>query len=147
MAAEVAVSRATAVLMPTTSPAALTSGPPELPEEIAASVWIRPSRIGLVGTDRAVERRHDAERHRGIAVETEGETDGDDLVTEMHAARVGETGGIEAVAVHAQQCEVVPGVGGEQVRLAWFGLTGETDADRRRTLDDVGVREDFAVAR
>ena len=35
---------ATAVLMPTTSPAALTSGPPELPELMAASVWIRPAR-------------------------------------------------------------------------------------------------------
>ena len=33
---------ATAVLIPTTSPAALTSGPPELPELIAASVWMRP---------------------------------------------------------------------------------------------------------
>ena len=31
---------ATAVLMPTTSPFKLTSGPPELPEEIAASVCI-----------------------------------------------------------------------------------------------------------
>ena len=33
----------TAVSMPTTSPAALTSGPPELPDEIAASVWMSPS--------------------------------------------------------------------------------------------------------
>src|SRR5215212_10877548 len=35
---------ATAVLMPTTWPEALANGPPELPELIAASVWIRPSR-------------------------------------------------------------------------------------------------------
>ncbi len=39
-----------AVLMPTTSPAALTSGPPELPGLSAASVWItlsisRPERV------------------------------------------------------------------------------------------------------
>ena len=33
--------RATAVLIPITWPAALTSGPPELPELIAASVWMR----------------------------------------------------------------------------------------------------------
>ena len=32
---------ATAVLMPTTAPVASTSGPPELPGLIAASVWIR----------------------------------------------------------------------------------------------------------
>jgi hypothetical protein len=35
--------------MPTTSPAALTSGPPELPDEIAASVWIRPSSAPSAG--------------------------------------------------------------------------------------------------
>ena len=39
-----------AVLMPTTSPAAVTSGPPELPGLSAASVWItlsisRPERV------------------------------------------------------------------------------------------------------
>ncbi len=33
----------TAVLMPTTSPRAFTSGPPELPGLMAASVWSRPS--------------------------------------------------------------------------------------------------------
>src|SRR4051794_11446809 len=43
----VASPRATAVLMPTTWPAALTSGPPEFPEEIAASVWINPSSAPL----------------------------------------------------------------------------------------------------
>jgi hypothetical protein len=32
---------ATAVLMPRTRPAASTSAPPELPELMAASVWIR----------------------------------------------------------------------------------------------------------
>ena len=36
-----AESVATAVLMPTTAPVASTSGPPELPGLIAASVWIR----------------------------------------------------------------------------------------------------------
>ena len=44
VAAVVSLLRATAVLIPTTSPAALTSAPPEFPEEIAASVWISPSR-------------------------------------------------------------------------------------------------------
>ena len=41
LAAEVPSPRATAVLMPITSPRMLASGPPELPEEIAASVWIK----------------------------------------------------------------------------------------------------------
>ena len=38
LAAELLLPRATAVLMPTTSPRMLTNGPPELPDEIAASV-------------------------------------------------------------------------------------------------------------
>jgi hypothetical protein len=44
---------ATAVLSPTTWPAALTSGPPELPELIEASVWISPLSLPLaVSIDR-----------------------------------------------------------------------------------------------
>ena len=34
-----------AVLMPMTSPAALTRGPPELPALMAASVWMRSVRV------------------------------------------------------------------------------------------------------
>ncbi len=44
VAAVVPSLRATAVLMPTMRARASTSGPPELPDEIAASVWISPSR-------------------------------------------------------------------------------------------------------
>ena len=40
-------SAAIAVLMPTTSPSASSSGPPELPGLIAASVWIRLLRFWL----------------------------------------------------------------------------------------------------
>ena len=39
-----------AVLMPTTWPAELTSGPPELPGLMAASVWIRPLRLSSVAS-------------------------------------------------------------------------------------------------
>ncbi len=41
--AEVPVREAIAVLTPTSSPRRFTSGPPELPGLIAASVWIRSS--------------------------------------------------------------------------------------------------------
>jgi hypothetical protein len=44
-AATVPLLMATAVFTPTTSPAALTRGPPELPELMAASVWMSPSRV------------------------------------------------------------------------------------------------------
>jgi hypothetical protein len=43
---------ATAVLTPMTCPAALTSGPPEFPDEMAASVWISPSSTSSWLTDK-----------------------------------------------------------------------------------------------
>ena len=49
------LSRAIAVLMPTTLPAASSSGPPELPGLIAASVWIR-LLSGTVLPSAAIER-------------------------------------------------------------------------------------------
>ena len=84
-------------------------------DERAARVARRDRRIGLdqsveecsVGADRAIERRHDAERDRRVAVEPEREADGDDLVAEAHAVGIGERGCCEAVAVHPQQGEVV----------------------------------------
>ena len=71
-----------------------------------------------VGADRAVERRHDAERDRRVAVEPEGEADGDHVVTEVDAVGIGEGDRLVPVARHAQQGEVVAGVLGEQVRFA-----------------------------
>ena len=98
-----------------------------------------------IGADRAVERRHDAERDRRVAVEPEGEPDGDHVVTEVDAVGIGKGGRLVPVAGHAQQGEVVAGVHGEQVRFARFGLTGEAHTDRRRAVDHVGVGEDLAV--
>ena len=141
------MSRATAVLMPTTSPAALTSGPPELPDEIAASVWISPSRKTSPWADRAIERRDDAERHRRFTVEAECESDRHHVVAEADAAGVGERGGLEAVAAHPEQRKVVATIGGEQVDLARLGLAGQPHADLGRPVDDVGVGEDLSVGR
>ncbi len=52
---------ATAVFMPTTSPALSRSGPPELPGLIAASVWIMLSRVSLAAVVPAVTVRPSAE--------------------------------------------------------------------------------------
>ena len=133
--------------MPTTSPRALTSGPPELPDEIAASVWIKPVEERAVGADGAIERRHDAERDRRVAVEAERETDRDDLVAETDAVGIGEHGRVEVVAAHPQEREIVAGIGGEQPRLARFGFAGEPHTDLGRAVHDVGVGEDLAVGR
>ena len=70
-------SRMIAVLMPTTSPSALTSGPPELPGLMAASVWIRWSRR----SSPALIARSLADTiplvTLGLAAEVEGVADGD----------------------------------------------------------------------
>ena len=55
---------ATAVLMPTTAPAASTSGPPELPGLIAASVWMQVrDPLAAVDRDVAALAGQDAARH------------------------------------------------------------------------------------
>ena len=74
---------ATAVLMPITSPAALTSGPPELPELMAASVWMRPSSWpDSVSSERSV-----AETMPWVTVRppssAERVADGDDVVADL----------------------------------------------------------------
>ena len=77
---------ATAVLMPTTSPAALASGPPELPELIAASVWMQAVEVALLGVDRPAERRDDALGDRRAALEGEGVADGHDRIADGDVA-------------------------------------------------------------
>ena len=81
-AATLSLLRATAVLMPMTSPAALTRAPPELPELMAASVWIRPSSDPVsVAMDRS-SGGHDALGDGEAAFEGEGVADRDGVVTD-----------------------------------------------------------------
>ena len=82
------------VTMPTTWPALLSSGPPELPGLTAASNWMRCSslRVALDG-DRAVEGRHDAGGER--VGEAERVAHGEDGRPDLHAAA--EHGGHDGV--------------------------------------------------
>ena len=74
------------VLIPITRPSASSSGPPELPLLIAASVWIAPSMPNVVGRlDRAVERADDPARDR--AGETERAADRDHRVADLRPRR------------------------------------------------------------
>ena len=90
-----------AVFMPTTWPAALTSGPPELPGLMAASVWMRPSRATPSAVEVAVLGRHDAAGDGGLAAEVEGVADGDHLVADLEVVGRAELGGHEVVDVLA----------------------------------------------
>ena len=143
--------RATAVSMPTTWPAASTSGPPELPDEIAASVWISPSRtspVRVAGLQRAPDGGHDAGGDRRVAVEVEREADRHHLIADADGRGVGERDGSEVLTyVDLQQREVVAAVGGDECRRGRLGVAGEADMDVGGALDDVGVGEDLAVLR
>ena len=81
-AATLSLLRATAVLMPMTSPAALTRAPPELPELMAASVWIRPSSDPGLGRDGPIDGGHDALGDGEAAFEGKGVADRDGVVTD-----------------------------------------------------------------
>ena len=74
-----------------TSPLKSTSGPPELPGLIAASVWMS-SRSGaaLLLRERAVQPADDALRHR--PVEPERVADGDDRLADAYLVGVAERG-------------------------------------------------------
>ena len=98
-----------AVFMPTTWPAALTSGPPELPGLMAASVWIRPSRETPSAVEAAVLGRDDAAGDGGLAAEVEGVADGDHLVADLEVVGRAELAGTRSSVLHLDQGDVVLG--------------------------------------
>jgi hypothetical protein len=77
-----------AVLMPTTSPCMLTSGPPELPGLMAASVCMKSSK-GPCLSCRALALMIPA-GHRGL--QAERRADGDDPVADLHLVGVAQRG-------------------------------------------------------
>ena len=135
---------AMAVLMPTTFPAASSSGPPELPGLMAASVWMRfvsdwlPSvRIG------AALGRDDAAGH-GIRIRAERAADGDDQLADLERIGLADRRGREAGRVDLDDREV-----GQRVdavdRARQHAAVLQLDVELLATLDDVVVGEDPAV--
>jgi hypothetical protein len=147
VAAEVAVSRATAVLIPTTSPRAFTSGPPELPDEIAASVWIRPSRnapsVPMV--------RSSADTMPSVTDGSPSRPSAKPIATTSSPMRTlpgsANTAASKPSPLIRSSARSLPGSAGEQTCLTRLGLAGQTHADLGGALDDVGVGEDLAVGR
>ena len=137
----------TSVLMPTISPAPLTSGPPELPDEIAASVWMSPSSAPLSDHHGAVECRHDAERDRWLTVEVEREADRHHLVADADRARVRRS------VPPGSRCRRSAAARG-RCRRRWRAAAPRVAPSRpptgpglRRIDDDVCVGDDLAVRR
>ena len=105
-----------AVLTPITWPSRLTSGPPELPGLIEASVWItvwvsrRRAGPGARGAD-------DPGRDR--AVQAEGRADRDHRLRRCAPGRAPERGRDQVLGVRAQDRDVVGGVGAHDPAVIW----------------------------
>ncbi len=91
VAAVVTSLRATAVLMPTMRPLGVDERPAGVARRDRGVGLDQPVEGAELGDDRAVERRDDAERHRRVAVEVEGEADGQHLVAELRPPTSGRT--------------------------------------------------------
>ena len=101
--------------MPTTSPRASTSGPPELPWLIAASVWmnwpgLRGSSLVGVGT---IQRTHDAASH--------GEPEAERIAEGEHGLSGAKLRGVakrnigEVAAIDLDDCQIGERVGADKL--------------------------------
>ncbi len=137
--------------MPTTSPRMFTSGPPELPGLIAASVWIAgyvvlvpvPPSPTDTGT---VQRADDAAGHGRL--EAERRADGDDVLADVELAGLADRrGGQAGHVLGLDHREVGHRVGADDLgrrRGAVVEVHGDPAA-ALGDLDDVVVGEDLAV--
>ena len=132
-------------LMPITSPAALSSGPPELPGLIGASVCRTLSIVKPLGAvDLALQRGDHAGGER--AAEPEGVADREHRFADLDGAGVAERERVqgETFGGDAQHREVLRGVFADHARFDGLAVF-EADGDLHGVLDHVPVGEDRAV--
>ena len=100
-----------AELMPTTSPAAFTSAPPELPWLIGASVWMSPFSCVLASTSSVrFFAGHDPLGDGGGVAEVEGVADRDHIIADANCIGITQRRGREPRRVlHSNECDVVRG--------------------------------------
>ena len=131
--------------MPTTSPRTFSSGPPELPGLIAASVCSMFCRLPLTPPSGRAERRDDADGH-GVA-QAERVADRHDPVARLHLLRVAELRFLQRRRRHLGQLDqraVGQRVAADDLRRVAFrpAVAEEADLDVFRVFDDVVVGED-----
>ena len=124
----------------------LSSGPPELPWLIAASVWIA-SRIAVTPFGAWISRLM-AETMPDVTVRSRpnglpmATTPSPTLTSDEEPSGIGVRE--EAGTLDLEQRDVGRGVGADHAGLDAV-VVGERDVDRARALDDVGVGDDVAV--
>ena len=101
------------VLMPMTSPREFSSGPPELPGLMAASVWMAssmgaPSPLRIERMELMMPLRHGAAQAEGIA-------DGVDLLAHRKFGGIGQRHRLQVGRVDLQQRQVVDLVGADHL--------------------------------
>ena len=99
-------SRAIAVLMPITAPAASSSGPPLLPGLIAASVWIRLWRLGRRRSGSCGPSAETMPLVTRVGERAERAADRDDQLADLERVRVADRGGRQAGRVDLDDREV-----------------------------------------
>ena len=131
------------VLIPTTCPYTLMSGPPELPLLSAAFVWmsviVTPSTYYI-----AVDGRDDAVGQRAAQLHAERVADGVHRIADGQRVRVAEFRGGKAAGRDLDDGEVLFFVESQKARTVILACV-EHDVALRAARDDVGVREDVAV--
>ena len=134
-----------AVLTPTTAPALVTSGPPELPGLSAASVWMTCSiRRPVRARSDPAERADHAARH-GV-LEAIRVADRNRQLTWFERLRIAELDRGEIGRRDTDHGDVGVAVLADEIGGALTAV-GERDVDRGRAVNDVAVREDEPVAR
>src|SRR5581483_7831312 len=123
-----------AVLIPITWPARSTSGPPELPGLIAASVCKKALELAANAT--AVLRADDAGRNGGL--KSKGTANRENPITDLHAIGIAELGGGEISAgVNFNDGEVGIFVRSDNLRDVLVGVSVELDLNLGGLLNHV----------
>ncbi len=132
--------------MPITRPWASSSGPPELPGLIAASVWITfVDREAVRRRDLALLRRHDPGGHRARVAERVA--DRHDGVADLDVGAVAERQRLElgVVGIDLEHRDVGRGVGADHLGVDEVAVLLEADLDVLGVADDVRVGDDRAL--
>ena len=132
--------------MPTTSPRASTSGPPELPGLMAASVWMNsPGLLRFGGVRiRPIHRAHDSARYR--EAKSVGIAEGQHSLTGPDFLRVAPGSAGQIRGAHLQDSKVGQRIGANQFRFHYAAIAGG-HADVDRSIDHVVVGDDVSVRR